>query len=72
MILIPARNEGPRIGAVIRSARMAQPGVEIVVIANDCIDDTVQVAARAGATEADDMSSPASASRRHVSHFIFH
>ena len=50
MILIPARNEGPRIGAVIRSVRLAQPGVEIVVIANDCTDDTVSVAEQAGAT----------------------
>ena len=50
MILIPARNEGPRIGAVIRSVRRAQPGIEIVVIANDCVDDTAQVAARNGAT----------------------
>ena len=50
MILIPARNEGPRIGLVIRSVQVAQPGVEIVVIANDCTDDTALVAVQAGAT----------------------
>ncbi len=50
MIIIPARNEGPRIGAVIRSVRLAQPDVEIVVVANGCTDDTATVATRAGAT----------------------
>lgn len=50
MILIPARNEGPRIGAVIEAVQRAQPGTEIVVIANDCTDDTVQVSSRHGAT----------------------
>lgn len=50
MILIPARNEGPRIGAVVRAVRLVQADAEIVVIANDCTDDTALVADQAGAT----------------------
>lgn len=49
MIIIPARNEGPRIGAVIRQARLMYPDVPVVVVANSCTDDTAQQAELAGA-----------------------
>lgn len=50
MILIPARNESPRISAVIQAVRGACPGVEVVVVVNGCTDDTAAVARKAGAT----------------------
>ncbi len=50
MILIPARNEGPRIGEVLDGIAAALPGVEVVVVANGCTDDTVQQAEDHGAT----------------------
>ncbi len=50
MILIPARNEGPRVGRVVESVIRAVPGVPIVVIANGCTDNTAEVARSAGAT----------------------
>ena len=50
MILVPARNEGPRVGAVVRAARAALPGVPLLVVVNGCTDDTAQRAAEAGAT----------------------
>lgn len=50
MILIPARNEGPRIAAVLQRVQRAMPAVEVVVIANGCEDDTAAQAVRAGAT----------------------
>ncbi len=50
MILIPARNEGPRIGAVLEHVAVALPGVPVVVIVNGCTDDTEAVATQAGAT----------------------
>ena len=49
MILIPARNEAPRVGRVVRAARDACPGVPVVVVANGCTDDTAAVAIDAGA-----------------------
>jgi glycosyltransferase involved in cell wall biosynthesis len=49
MILIPARNEGPRIGRVVRECQMVCPGVPIVVVANGCSDDTETQAISAGA-----------------------
>ena len=49
MILIPARNEAPRVGRVVRAARDACPGVPVVVVANGCTDQTAAVAIDAGA-----------------------
>jgi len=53
MIVIPARNEGPRIAAVIHAVRSACPGVEVVVVVNGCTDDTASVARESGATVID-------------------
>ena len=50
MILIPACNEGPRIGAVVRDCALVCPGVPIVVVVNGCEDDTEDQAQKAGAT----------------------
>jgi len=50
MILLPACNEGPRIGGVVRATRIAMPGVEIVVVINGCTDQTEAEAREAGAT----------------------
>lgn len=50
MILIPASNEGPRVGAVVRAARRAMPGVDVMVVVNNCTDDTAAQAEAAGAT----------------------
>ena len=49
MILIPARNEAPRVGRVVREVRDACPGVPVVVVANGCTDETAAVATDAGA-----------------------
>ena len=49
MILIPARNEGPRIGAVVRAARKAMPSTPVLVVVNGCTDDTAAEARQAGA-----------------------
>lgn len=50
MIVLPARNEGPRVGGVVAAARAAMPGVEVVVVENASTDDTARAARRAGAT----------------------
>ena len=50
MILIPACNEGPRVGAIVSAAKEAAPGVEVVVVVNGCSDDTEEQAHCAGAT----------------------
>ena len=49
MILIPARNEAPRIGGVVREVRRMVPGVPVVVVVNGTTDDTAEVAEAAGA-----------------------
>lgn len=50
MVVIPARNEGPRVGAVVRGLRSALPGVPVVVVENGSADDTARAAVHAGAT----------------------
>jgi glycosyltransferase involved in cell wall biosynthesis len=50
MIIIPARNEAPRVAAIIAASARAAPGVPILVVVNGCEDETAEVAARAGAT----------------------
>ena len=50
MILVPARNEAPRIEGVLQRIFAAAPGVEVVVIVNGCVDDTAARAQDAGAT----------------------
>ena len=49
MILIPARNEAPRIGWIIDRCRSAVPDMPIVVVVNGCTDDTGAVAHEHGA-----------------------
>ena len=49
MILIPACNEGPRIGRIVRDCALVCPGVPIVVVVNGSHDDTEAQALAAGA-----------------------
>ncbi len=49
MIILPARNEAPRVAAVVREIRLQMPGVAVVVVENDSVDDTAAVARAAGA-----------------------
>ena len=49
MVILPARNEGPRVGAVIRAVKGVLPGVPVVVVENGSEDDTAAAAAQAGA-----------------------
>ncbi len=49
MIIIPARNEAPRVGAVIREIRGVLPDVPVVVVENGSTDDTAGAARREGA-----------------------
>lgn len=49
MIVIPARNEAPRIGDVVRRARAECPGVPVIVVENGSTDRTADEAGRAGA-----------------------
>lgn len=48
-VLIPARDEGPRIGATVQAVRRALPGVGVLVVDGGSRDDTAERAARAGA-----------------------
>ncbi len=50
MVVIPARNEAPRIGGVVRGVHALWPGVPVVVVENGSVDDTTGEASRAGAT----------------------
>jgi glycosyltransferase involved in cell wall biosynthesis len=50
MVILPARDEGPRVGAVVRAVRRALPGVPVVVVENGSVDDTAFEAKAAGAT----------------------
>jgi len=49
VILIPARNEAPRVGHVVRAVRKACPATPVVVVVNGCTDETAAVAIDAGA-----------------------
>ncbi len=49
-IVIPAKNEGGAIGAVVSKAREQYAGAEIIVVDDGSSDDTAAVAAAAGAT----------------------
>lgn len=48
-VLIPARNEGPRLGAVLAELERVLPGAQWIVVDGDSQDDTAQVARAAGA-----------------------
>jgi len=50
VILIPARNEAPRVGAIVRSVIAQCPDDEVVVVVNGCTDETEAQAKAAGAT----------------------
>jgi cellulose synthase/poly-beta-1,6-N-acetylglucosamine synthase-like glycosyltransferase len=52
-VLVPAHNESQGIRATIESIRSNSPDVEILVIADNCTDDTAEVAAAAGALVAE-------------------
>lgn len=47
---MPARNEGPRLGAVLGALRVALPEAPVLVVDGGSTDDTAAVAHRAGAT----------------------
>ena len=49
-IVIPAKNEGGAIGAVVEKARAIYADAEIIVVDDGSSDDTASVAAKAGAT----------------------
>jgi glycosyltransferase involved in cell wall biosynthesis len=48
-VVIPAFNEGPRVGAIIRAIRAHLPDAEIIVVDDASADDTAAQAAAAGA-----------------------
>ena len=49
LVIIPAYEEGPRIGAVVREVHTAAPGVDVVVVDDGSSDDTAARAREAGA-----------------------
>lgn len=49
MVVIPARNEGPRLGSVLAELRQIQPGMPVLVVENGSEDDTEAVAVAGGA-----------------------
>jgi glycosyltransferase involved in cell wall biosynthesis len=49
VVLIPAYNEAPRIGALIRRVRETCPQYDIIVVNDGSLDNTALVAAQAGA-----------------------
>jgi len=49
VIVLPARNEAGRVGAVVGEVRAALPGVDVVVVENASSDGTAAEAAAAGA-----------------------
>lgn len=40
-VIVPAHNEGPRIGAVLAAIRGSSAVSQLIVVADDCTDDTV-------------------------------
>lgn len=50
MVILPARDEGPRVGLVVAEIARTLPGVEVVVVENGSTDDTAERARKAGAT----------------------
>ncbi len=48
-VLVAAYNEAPAIGGVVRTARQAVPGLQVLVIDDGSTDDTSRVATEAGA-----------------------
>jgi glycosyltransferase involved in cell wall biosynthesis len=48
-VVIPAFNEGPRVGSVVRAVRAQVPDAEIIVVDDASSDDTAAQAASAGA-----------------------
>lgn len=49
MVVIPARNEAPRIGAVLQELREILPDVEVIVVENGSSDHTAAAAREGGA-----------------------
>ncbi|MFN7144083.1 MAG: glycosyltransferase family 2 protein, partial [Myxococcota bacterium] len=49
MIVVPARNEAPRVGRVVTEVRAVLPGVPVLVVENGSSDATADVARAAGA-----------------------
>ena len=49
VVLVPARNEAPRIGALLDAVVATLPGVPIIVVDGHSADDTARVARRHGA-----------------------
>lgn len=50
MVILPARDEGPRVGRVVAEIVRTLPGIEVVVVENGSTDNTAQRARDAGAT----------------------
>jgi glycosyltransferase involved in cell wall biosynthesis len=50
MIVVPARNEGPRVGRVVAEVRAILPDMPVIVVENGSTDDTAARARLAGAT----------------------
>lgn len=49
-VVLPARNEAPRIGSVLAALRLAQPGAETIVVDDGSSDETRRVARDHGAS----------------------
>ena len=49
LVVIPAYREAPRVAAVVRQVRAAQPGMDVPVVDDGSPDETSSVARRAGA-----------------------
>jgi glycosyltransferase involved in cell wall biosynthesis len=49
MLVLPARNEGPRVAAVVHALRTVLPGIPALVVVNGSTDDTASRALEAGA-----------------------